>query len=191
MNSIGNQIGNTFIQTCTDNCCKLFTRKYIKREKEYSFRKKAGVILYRKPPNDFGSLNTQIILVQSNGNYWGFPKGGIEPNESEIDCAKRETYEETGLAVERHLFENCIHVYTSRYYVYFLLNLSDIPAFDIFDISKAGISNKKGIPEIPDNDSTGISFIKIECLIKLYRNKLIKLNKQCIEILNRAFGVNI
>jgi 8-oxo-dGTP pyrophosphatase MutT (NUDIX family) len=164
------------VQSCMENCCKLYTRKYVRNGQEYSFRKKAGVILYKNPLGNI--LETEIIIVQSNGNYWGFPKGGIEENESEIDCAKREAHEETGLVIEKNLFENCTNIYISRYYTYFLFNLSDIPAFKNFS------------GEIPkSNDSTGISLIKLGCLLKLYRNKLIKLNKQCIEIINRAFGV--
>ena len=45
--------------------------------------------------------NHKVLLInQKNGNFWGFPKGHIEPNESEIETAKRETKEEVGIEVE-------------------------------------------------------------------------------------------
>ncbi|MDR1941582.1 MAG: NUDIX domain-containing protein [Endomicrobium sp.] len=58
--------------------------------KEFS----AGAVVYRicegKP---------EFLLVRSRRNsQWGFPKGHIEKNETEIDAAKREIFEETGIA---------------------------------------------------------------------------------------------
>lgn len=38
------------------------------------------------------------LLVLRAYKNWDFPKGTIEPGESELDAAKRETAEETGLA---------------------------------------------------------------------------------------------
>ena len=39
-----------------------------------------------------------LIIKQINGDY-GFPKGHIENCETEVDCATRETFEETGINV--------------------------------------------------------------------------------------------
>ena len=57
--------------------------------KEFSF----GSILYRIYGNE-----PLFLLVRSkrNGN-WGFPKGHIEKGETEIEVAKREVLEETGI----------------------------------------------------------------------------------------------
>jgi len=168
------------ITFCLGNCCKLYKRKYLDRKKTYSFRKKAGTILYIE--NIFREI--EIILVQSNGNFWGFPKGGYENDETAIDCAKRETFEETGLDISLETFEKCGEIYRSKYYTYFLLNLGNFSRGEINSIILRNIQQ-----EIEDN--TGITIIKISCLIKLYKNKMIKLNKQCIEILNRIFGFNL
>jgi hypothetical protein len=163
------------ITFCLGNCCKLYKRKYLDRKKTYSFRKKAGTILYIE--NIIGEI--ELILVQSNGNFWGFPKGGYENDETAIDCAKRETYEETGIDIS--LFE-MNRIYKSKYYTYFLLNLNNMTKGKIIDIISKNVQQ-----EIEDN--TGITMIKISCLIKMYKNKMIKLNKQCIEILNRIFHI--
>ena len=44
-----------------------------------------------------------VCLVQgwSSRSGWGFPKGKINQNESEADCAAREVFEETSLEVRR------------------------------------------------------------------------------------------
>ena len=43
--------------------------------------------------------NEVLVIQQKNGDY-GFPKGHMEANETEIDTALRETKEETNLDVE-------------------------------------------------------------------------------------------
>ena len=39
----------------------------------------------------------KIVLVEQHGNSWSFPKGGVEVGESELDAARREIFEETGI----------------------------------------------------------------------------------------------
>lgn len=38
-----------------------------------------------------------LVCHATGTTHWDFPKGGIEPGESPLDCAIRETLEETGL----------------------------------------------------------------------------------------------
>ncbi len=54
----------------------------------------AGFILYSV---DQGKRK-YLLLCHRNGGHWGFPKGHIEAGESEIQAARRETLEETGIA---------------------------------------------------------------------------------------------
>ncbi|MDR0800201.1 MAG: NUDIX domain-containing protein [Endomicrobium sp.] len=57
--------------------------------KEFS----CGAVIY-KMQND----NPVFLLVNSKRNgRWGFPKGHIENGESEIETARREIFEETGI----------------------------------------------------------------------------------------------
>ena len=55
-------------------------------------RKSCGVIPFRR----VGSGREYLILLQTN-NCWSFPKGHMEPGETETETALRELYEETGL----------------------------------------------------------------------------------------------
>ena len=45
--------------------------------------------------------NDKVLLVyEKNSQYWGFPKGHMENDETELETAKREVKEEVGLDVE-------------------------------------------------------------------------------------------
>ena len=41
-----------------------------------------------------------LICEKRRNNFWGFPKGHIEHDETEVETAKREVQEEVGLNVE-------------------------------------------------------------------------------------------
>ena len=57
--------------------------------------KSGGAIVYRKYHG-----NTEILLIKHiNSGHWSFPKGHVEGNETEIETAKREILEETGIEV--------------------------------------------------------------------------------------------
>ena len=38
-----------------------------------------------------------LLIYSKRNNEWGFPKGHVEPNETELETAKREIKEETGI----------------------------------------------------------------------------------------------
>lgn len=57
--------------------------------------KSCGAIVYRKYHG-----NTEILLIKHvNSGHWSFPKGHVEGNETELETAKREIMEETGIDV--------------------------------------------------------------------------------------------
>lgn len=51
----------------------------------------SGVIVFHRGENN----HIQFLLVQGYGNFWGFPKGHAESNETHIQTALRELQEET------------------------------------------------------------------------------------------------
>lgn len=44
--------------------------------------------------------NNKVLLVQQNQEFWGFPKGHVEGDETEEETALREVKEETNLDVK-------------------------------------------------------------------------------------------
>ena len=68
--------------------------------------------------------NGMVLLAHTTGRKWwgsyGIPKGGIEPGESRMDAAIRETKEEVGLDIPRSMIDPNPRTYvlTSRKYKY-------------------------------------------------------------------------
>lgn len=69
-----------------------FVEKYFDSTVDALIRRSCGVIPFRKTQEGIRYL----LLLQTNG-FWSFPKGHMEPFESEQDTALRELKEETGL----------------------------------------------------------------------------------------------
>lgn len=62
-------------------------------------KESSGTLLYRT-----SERGLEVLLVHASGNYnrrspWGIPKGWPEAGESLEETARRETWEETGVAV--------------------------------------------------------------------------------------------
>lgn len=54
-------------------------------------RLSAGMVVVRRAPRGY-----RFLILRAYRN-WDFPKGGLEPGEEPLDCARREVAEETGL----------------------------------------------------------------------------------------------
>ena len=57
--------------------------------------KSCGGIIYKQENEVY-----QFLLIKTMSGNWGFPKGHVEDGETEVETAKREIKEETGLDVE-------------------------------------------------------------------------------------------
>lgn len=57
-----------------------------------NLEKSCGAIVYTKRDSEY-----LFVLVQEQGGAYSFPKGHMEGSETEIETARREIFEETGL----------------------------------------------------------------------------------------------
>lgn len=59
------------------------------------YEKSCGAVVFRRYHG-----NLELLLIRhANGGHWSFPKGHVEPGETEIQTALREVKEETGLDI--------------------------------------------------------------------------------------------
>lgn len=73
--------------------------------------------------------NNKVLLIRQKQGFYGFPKGHVEGNETEVETAIRETKEETNLDVvvdESKLFEisYIVNDNIDKNVVYFLAKLT-------------------------------------------------------------------
>lgn len=70
-----------------------------------------------------------FLILHKNGNHWGFPKGKREVEETPLESAARELFEETGLKIERLL--------------------TDVPIFEKYIFSRKGKQVEKSVTYFP------------------------------------------
>ncbi|SIP85915.1 NUDIX hydrolase [Pacmanvirus A23] len=71
---------------------------------------RAGCILITR----YGKI---LVVHQTSSDYWGFPKGHKNPNESFIDAALRELYEESGKKVDKNIIYDRFKVSSAQLFV--------------------------------------------------------------------------
>src|SRR6185503_5025830 len=85
----------------------------INNNKIYNLKNKCGVILFDE--------QQQVLLVRNREcKKWGLPKGSMEPNENLIECAFRETKEESGIDLYK-FSPSCIVSLINIERVYYLI----------------------------------------------------------------------
>tara|TARA_A100001015_G_scaffold301360_1_gene388072 strand:+ start:1116 stop:1598 length:483 start_codon:yes stop_codon:yes gene_type:complete len=132
------------IKHCKNKCCKLVVSEYVESGEKIidNIRRfKAGIILHNIPED-------KILIVQSRGNLWGFPKGSFEEGENFKMCAIRELKEETGIKIEESKLNKFYKI--NNYVMYFYVEYNKI--------------EKLEIQKSKNNDANGIGWIKVECL---------------------------
>ena len=145
---------------CPNNCCTIYMKSSINIDiNQHTIKRnnrKAGVFITDPTSN-------KVLLIQSNGNLWGPPKGTVKYAESERQCAVREVQEETGLCISSDNFSKAVNIHNKALYFYLEKDECDVLIPD-------GIS---------DNDATGITWIKLKCLEQCITNGNIVLSKHC------------
>lgn len=126
-------------------------KKYKEKEKKTSIKSneiypnKSGVILFNKDLD-------KIVLIQNKYLYlkgikkFGLPKGHIDNNETYENCAIRETFEETGIKINKSSLIFKIKI-SDTYYFPIILNkeevLSPVDKIEIQDAKWILIDNIK------------------------------------------------
>ena len=90
----------------------------------------------------------KILLVKRTKSMkrypglFGFPGGKVEDNESTLDCARRELFEETGIHADANSFKTIAKLRDKEYSIhYYLLDVTN--HFQIPDSVKVKLSQSK------------------------------------------------
>lgn len=78
-----------------------------------NYERSCGAVVYRTE----NGKRQYLVIFNKKGSaegHWGFPKGHVEPGESDLDTAKREIKEETGLSVRFEPFFKRVSHYSPR-----------------------------------------------------------------------------
>jgi 8-oxo-dGTP pyrophosphatase MutT (NUDIX family) len=142
---------------CNKKCCQIKVGTYKSNKvphKHSPDKKKSGIFIFDKNKN-------KVLMVQSRGNLWGFPKGTMKNNESIIQCALREVLEETGLTIKEEELEYSTVIKEKS--TYYFVSKEECPVV---------IQN-----HIFDNDANSIGWINIDFLEQLIKDNVIVLNQ--------------
>ena len=97
---------------------------------------------------------TKILLVKgTDSNSWSFPRGKISKGESDMECALRETAEETGFNAKEYVSESALIERTIKgksYKIYLAKNIPEDPDYQPharYEISKIEWHDLKSLPK--------------------------------------------
>mgnify|MGYP001375423102 CR=1 FL=1 len=157
---------------CTE--CKFVITPYIPKQQHHhnnSIRKyKSGILLYNPKTKS-------ILIVQSRGNMWGFPKGSLEQGENFKECALREFREETGIVMKEDILDVTKEFKVNHFVKYYFVDTKR----EYNDI---------GINDDVNNDANGICWIKLDCLRDMMINNDLKFNYHARCCLFHYFGIS-
>lgn len=139
--------------------------------KMYNMDKSAGLLIIE---------NNKILLCHpTNANWNGtysIPKGMIENNESSIDAAIRETFEETGIKILKEQIyptEYCINYKNSKGTIYkkvfyFIVNVDNLP--DVLPKNQIQIEEVDWVGFLDKNDAESKIFWRFKEMLDYIKN---------------------
>ncbi len=93
-----------------------------------------------------------IVVRGKNSKIWSFPKGTMNDDESEEECAIREVYEETGILINSlEGLKKCKFAGKNNYFIYYVKDESEF-TFDIKDGIEVDKVEWKTIAELKNLD---------------------------------------
>jgi hypothetical protein len=103
----------------------------------------------------------KLLIIQSYNKLWGLPKGHVEENETTQDCAIRETFEETGIQIDKSHLLKTYSIYNGDG-IYYIVDGSNL---------EYNTKEIQGTQEI-----TGIGWVCLKCLKQLINSNQISIN---------------
>ena len=114
--------------------------------------------------------DNKVLLVKHNLGHYGFPKGHIEENETEVETAIRETKEETNIDV---IVDN-----KKRYKITYNVNpniVKDVIFFVGYPKSNIIIPQDSEVSEVLWVDISNVeNYLEFDNIISLWNKKIIK-----------------
>ena len=157
---------------CNKKCCKyyvsVYNKKFYQKPPKKEKTQKAGVFI--TTPD-----RTKILLVQSKGQFWGAPKGSLNPEETIKKGAIREVIEETGIVFQQDELNDVILTRGSCHYFYKTIDEIDLHIQTT----------------IENNDANGIGWFNVECLKDMIANHTILINQHCVMLIKKILGYNM
>ena len=120
--------------------------------------------------------NGKVLVEKSLSGFYGFPKCHIENGESEVECAIRETLEETGIRArvdlnDRFVISYLVHDINPKSVVYFISSLvgSDDISIQEEEVSSACWVDINSVRDV-------LTFDNLKCLwdrvLEVYNGKV-------------------
>ncbi|WP_442601827.1 NUDIX domain-containing protein [Paenibacillus sp. KN14-4R] len=127
----------------------------------------------------------RILYIERKGNKkWALPAGGIEINESIVECLKREVREETGIEV---IEATLIAMYTGREYSVINRFGDEYQGFELL----FRVDEWKGTILKETDETTNIGFFSIDALPEFESGYFEEHEKEVLEDLQKFMGTPI
>jgi len=156
---------------------KVITKKNKNKEKitlklNKIYPNKSGVILFNKNLDKIVLIQNKYLYLKGIKKY-GLPKGHINNDETYEDCAIRETFEETGINLDKFSLNFKIKINNTYYFPIILDREEALSPVDTIEIQDAKWIFIEDIKNFNINRETKTFIYKKLCIIK---EKLLKYN---------------
>jgi 8-oxo-dGTP pyrophosphatase MutT (NUDIX family) len=125
--------------------------------------------------------NNEVLLVKGRTTQkWSFPKGHIKKNETDLECARRELLEETGIVAPEH-YLSFHSLKAATYYSFYIENMPDLMIHDNWEVDAVTWWPLSSLPERDANIDVSI----FRTLMKHIRSK-----QPIFSFINSSFAHN-